>query len=605
MYLRRSTDRQEQSVDDQRKALVRFAEERELSVVREYLDDAVSGVMTDDRKAFLRMIDDAQRKPRAFDVIVVFDVSRFGRVGQDEAGYYRHLLSKAGVEVLYAAEGFVGDETDELMRPMKQFMAHKMVRDLSKLTMRGARSRAEKGRWCGGRAPYGYDVAYYDAQDREYQRVRMLDNGDREIRGPDGKLIRVVPRGVELGATSSDKSLLVPGDPTRIEIVRKIFGWYVTGTVGYGAIAARLNAMGVLSPGLPRKESQGRGWSQLTIREILRNPAYRGALAWNKRTFGKFYRWTKGGSEARPTHEMNKPSPNAEQDWIVREHQHEALITTELWYAARRAMELRGGVTEENKGRRQMNNSAYLLSGLVSCARCGRRYQGYRIAKGRKKASDKAISTFYYCCGGYVHYGNAVCRRTLLVKDEVEDSLITEVIEHIRSYLADGGAALLERMMGAEMKPKADRAALEARMVEAKKKLDDAVACLTPALASVLEPRIIELQREVETTRRALEELDHLATNERDLRQFVDDLLADLRRIESTIRTMPFLEKREIVRAITSGIVFDPNTGDAHVHFHAIPRGLGVNEKRPELAALASSARSIAGEGFEPPTSGL
>ena len=121
----------------------------------------------------------------------------------------------------------------------------------------------------------------------------------------------------------------------------------------------------------------------------------------------------------------------------------------------------------------------------------------------------------------------------------------------------------------------------------------------------MLEPRIIELQREVETTRRALEELDHLATNERDLRQFVDDLLADLRRIESTIRTMPFLEKREIVRAITSGIVFDPNTGDAHVHFHAIPRGLGVNEKRPELAALASSARSIAGEGFEPPTSGL
>ena len=61
------------------------------------------------------------------------------------------------------------------------------------------------------------------------------------------------------------------------------------------------------------------------------------------------------------------------------------------------------------------------------------------------------------------------------------------------------------------------------------------------------------------------------------------------------IREQPFLERREVVRAITSGITFDPNTGAALVHFYAIPRVLGTNAERPGLAALVSR-RSIAGE---------
>ena len=71
------------------------------------------------------------------------------------------------------------------------------------------------------------------------------------------------------------------------------------------------------------------------------------------------------------------------------------------------------------------------------------------------------------------------------------------------------------------------------------------------------------------------------------------------RRIESTIRELPFPERREVVPAITSGITFDPNTGDARVHFYAIPRVLGTNAERPGLAALVSR-RSIAGEAVQP-----
>src|SRR5262245_57114051 len=62
-YLRRSSDdpSQEYSIEDQRKHVTEFAAEKGYRVVREYVDDGISGDNTAKRKDFLRMIDDAQR----------------------------------------------------------------------------------------------------------------------------------------------------------------------------------------------------------------------------------------------------------------------------------------------------------------------------------------------------------------------------------------------------------------------------------------------------------------------------------------------------------------------------------------------------------------
>jgi DNA invertase Pin-like site-specific DNA recombinase len=71
------------------------------------------------------MIRDAESPTCRFDIIVVYDVKRFGRVDNDEAGYYRHLLRTNGVEVRYVSENFNGDSTDDLLRPVKQWQARK------------------------------------------------------------------------------------------------------------------------------------------------------------------------------------------------------------------------------------------------------------------------------------------------------------------------------------------------------------------------------------------------------------------------------------------------------------------------------------------------
>ncbi len=56
--------------------------------IRLYIDDAISGTSTVGWQGFEKMIQDAQKFPRPFDLIIVYDVKRFGRIDNDVAGYY-------------------------------------------------------------------------------------------------------------------------------------------------------------------------------------------------------------------------------------------------------------------------------------------------------------------------------------------------------------------------------------------------------------------------------------------------------------------------------------------------------------------------------------
>jgi len=83
-YVRRSTDKQEQSIEDQKKALQTYAAEHGLRLSKFYIDDAISGTSTLGRRAFQQMMSDAQSDAKCFDIIVVYDVKRFGRVDNDD-----------------------------------------------------------------------------------------------------------------------------------------------------------------------------------------------------------------------------------------------------------------------------------------------------------------------------------------------------------------------------------------------------------------------------------------------------------------------------------------------------------------------------------------
>lgn len=191
-YVRRSTDRQEQSIPDQKKAIEAYAGEHGMGLTRFYVDDAISGTSTIGRRAFQQMMQDAQSPGRRFDLIIVYDVKRFGRIDNDEAGYYRHVLRTHGVDVRYVSENFNGDATDDLLRPVKQWQARQESKDLSKVTIRGLLSKIGdkgdgngsgegRGWWMGGVPPYGYDLRYETIEGTFLFVVRYMPDGTKRV----------------------------------------------------------------------------------------------------------------------------------------------------------------------------------------------------------------------------------------------------------------------------------------------------------------------------------------------------------------------------------------------------------------------------------------
>lgn len=182
-----------------------------------------------------------------FEFVLVYDVKRFGRVDNDEAGFYRYQLRRNGIEVIYVSEGFSGDDTDDLIRPVKQWQARQKLKDLSKVTIRGLVSRTEGGWWMGGSPPYGYDLAYYNGSGDFICIVRFMEDGSRQMLDQDGKLIRIVSKGDGLTLTKKDRCRLVQSSPERIRVIKDIFDWYVVEGLGYKGIVDRLNRTGVPS----------------------------------------------------------------------------------------------------------------------------------------------------------------------------------------------------------------------------------------------------------------------------------------------------------------------------------------------------------------------
>ena len=101
-YLRRSTDRQEQSIGDQRNEITRFASEHGYDLIDEYVDDAISGTSADQRPAFQQMI--AEANSGRFKAVIVWNSDRFSRGDVTETEHYRYLLRKAGVTLLSVTE---------------------------------------------------------------------------------------------------------------------------------------------------------------------------------------------------------------------------------------------------------------------------------------------------------------------------------------------------------------------------------------------------------------------------------------------------------------------------------------------------------------------
>jgi DNA invertase Pin-like site-specific DNA recombinase len=601
-YVRRSTDRQEQSLGDQRRVIESHATKHGFEIVKWYEDDAISGASVDGRAAFKQMLTDAQSSGRDWRYVLVYDVSRFSRGDLDEAGYLRHQFRQVGVEVVYVNENLTGGDADDLVVGVKQWMAQKYVKDLSKITIRGQVSHSESGGWCGGTPPYGYDLMYYTSAGVPFQQVRWLESGDKEVYDPAGKLIRVLPRGERLSSSKQEHARLVPSLPARVAIIQRIFHEYVELGRGVRSIAEGLNRDGIPSPRDGNWSTNTHAsWSQGTIRSIVRNPVYRGDLFWNRRTFGKFNRVGGGVAVERPRIDADRPRENDAADWIVVRGTHDPLVPPSLVDRAQELLTARknraGGPSfRVGSGLR----SPFLLSGLMTCGRCGQRYQGRTVNSTKKRKDGSKIKSFYYACGGWVMKGPTCCQKFLLRQQPLEDILLETIRGRLDALLAGEGEALLRQFINEEIAaqgadPRREMQLVQQRLAEIDQKANVLLENMSADTKAFIESKLRDLGTEKRRLQSRLETLDTAPYNAIDANAVLQDGLASLANLPRLMESASLEERKEFVHAFIGGVTVRPDEARLDIQVKAIP----------VLGTANSSVGVVAGAGFEPATFGL
>jgi DNA invertase Pin-like site-specific DNA recombinase len=251
-----STDHQQHSPIFQRHAIAEYAAAHDIRIVRDYEDAGISGLTLRDRPALIQLLVDVENPARRFSIILVYDVSRWGRFQDvDEAAFYEYTCRRAGVKVIYVAEQFENDAspTTCVMKALKRAMAGEFSREISRKVFLGHCINVQRGYHSGGPPGYGLQRVLVDAR-----------SGTRRPLSP-----------YEYKNLQTDRVVLAPGPPHEVAIVRKMFEWYAMRKITVTDIARRLNDFGICN-------GAGRPWLPRNISQILRNEKYIGTNVYSR-----------------------------------------------------------------------------------------------------------------------------------------------------------------------------------------------------------------------------------------------------------------------------------------------------------------------------------
>lgn len=284
-YLRMSKGLQTCSVQNQRAVIQQYAQLNGFGIVHTYCDEGRSGLDLAHRPGLKRLIDDVLTHKADFSVILVLDVSRWGRFQDpDESAHYEFLCKVAGVPVRYCAECFTSDNSPRasLMKSLKRIVAAEYAREMSKRVFAGQSTLATNGYSTGG--PVGYGL-----------RRLLLDSCNRPK--------RILARGEQKRLTT-DRIKLVPGPSREVRVVRRIYSMFLEGNLNDTVIARRLNRSKIAREGYER-------WTNFAVHTILTNPKYKGCVVFN------------GASQKL----RSKRQPNPPDHWIIRPNGMEPVVS--------------------------------------------------------------------------------------------------------------------------------------------------------------------------------------------------------------------------------------------------------------------------------------
>lgn len=180
------------------------------------------------------------------------------------------------------------------------------------------------------------------------------------------------------------------------EIVKMIFKMYSEGK-GYKSIANHLNKLGY-------KTVKGNHFSINGIKEILDNPTYIGKIRFNKYV-----------------DYSSKRRKGANEDYILVEGKHDAIIDQETWNKVRVLQQKKTGrYSTRNKGK-------FPLTGILRCPACGAGMVASTTVNTLKDGTKRRIR--YYSCGNFKNKGSSACSANSVRADYAEEYVFKRIQE--------------------------------------------------------------------------------------------------------------------------------------------------------------------------------
>ena len=156
------------------------------------------------------------------------------------------------------------------------------------------------------------------------------------------------------------------------EIVRLVFDLYIKEDLTPFRIACQLNEMGIPAP-------KGDKWTRDTIHSMVRNEHYAGYVVFNK------YKETQILENGEIiTRRLLQP----EEEWIIAEGKHTAIITRDTWEAAQALVARHPRINTK----RELINP---FSGMLVCGKCGRAMKYHRTQKAEDRYNCKSSPMCY------------------------------------------------------------------------------------------------------------------------------------------------------------------------------------------------------------------
>jgi len=371
LYYRLSRDDDEElnSLNNQRKILVDYAEEKEFDVVGESFDDNVSG-MHFDREGIEKIYDVVDNG--LVDAIIVKDLSRLGR-HRTQTALFIDYLTGHGVKVLSVTENIdTTNENDDLIIGFKGILNDFYAKDISRKVRAGFRQKQKEG------------------------------------------LVMIPPMGYLKDKNTGE--IQIVEEPANI--VRRIFDLYVGG-YGLKAIAKVLNHEGIKSAAyfqerlLNKKQGYNKPeitfkylWESTGVKRILTSEFYIGNLVNHKYESNKITK-------------KRKFVPEEEQ--IRHENFVPAIISKEVWEQAQFLL--------QDKVKRNVRAASgkpfRRYVGLLKCGDCGCCF----VSKNRYRDDDSV--RIEYNCNGYHRYGREHCTAHR-IDENILDKLIYDELKLIK-----------------------------------------------------------------------------------------------------------------------------------------------------------------------------